>query len=196
MGRVRIITIVVFAFALAIFQAVEYSQGDSKKQLVFAPAPNSPLYIDPMVGQPPETCPVTQAPDLPFTPPPPYPATPPGGGSFWFGTEQLWTMLPADGTWRGLPHYRPTDPGYRQKIFWWHEGYDWRAEPRPNLTVRGKRLDAPAPPLVASRATNGFRAEDLKSFMLVGVDIPTLGCWEITGEIDGQELTFVVWVSE
>jgi hypothetical protein len=52
MGRVRIITIVVFAFALAIFQVVEYSQGDSTKQPVFTPAPDSPLYVGPMAGRP------------------------------------------------------------------------------------------------------------------------------------------------
>jgi hypothetical protein len=31
--------------------------------------------------------------------------------------------------------------------------------------------------------------------MLVGVDIPTLGCWEITGQYNGTELSFVVWIA-
>ena len=147
-----------------------------------------------MADDPPATCLATRPPSPPFVPPSPYPAEPPGGGRFWFGTEKLWTALPAEGAWRGLPHYRPTDSSYRQKIFWWREGYDWLADPTPKLTVRGRRLDAPAPLLVAPPATNGYH-QDLKSFMLVGVDLPTLGCWEITGRFEGQSLTFVVWVS-
>ena len=30
--------------------------------------------------------------------------------------------------------------------------------------------------------------------MLVGVYVPTPGCWEITGDYKGQKLSFVVWV--
>lgn len=149
-----------------------------------------------MPDDPPQTCRTTRPPVQPFVPPSPYPAKPPDPGHFWFGTEKLWTMLPADGTWLGLPHYRPTDSAYRQKIFWWRKGYYWRAEPNPRLTVTGRRLDAPAPPLQAKRASNGYRAEDLKSFMVVAIDIPTLGCWEITGDYEGHELSFVVWVAE
>jgi len=72
-------------------------------------------------------------------------------------------------------------------------GYDWSAEPEPALTVTGKRLDGEAPPLVASKATNAYAA-DIGSAMLVGVDIPTAGCWEITGQYGEQELSFVVQV--
>jgi hypothetical protein len=32
--------------------------------------------------------------------------------------------------------------------------------------------------------------------MLVGVYVPTPGCWEITGEYRGEKLSFVVWVKE
>jgi hypothetical protein len=31
------------------------------------------------------------------------------------------------------------------------------------------------------------------SFMIVGVDIPTPGCWEISGHGMGTELRFVFW---
>jgi hypothetical protein len=67
------------------------------------------------------------------------------------------------------------------------------AEPNPNLSVTGKRLDAPALPLLASSATNA-RA-DFGEAMLVGVEIPTPGCWEITGQYNGYELSFVVWIA-
>jgi len=32
--------------------------------------------------------------------------------------------------------------------------------------------------------------------MMVGMNFPTLGCWEITGHYENDELTFVVWVAE
>ncbi len=135
---------------------------------------------------PPASCPVTLPPDPPFTPPS---GARPYAGEFWYGTEALWTRLRADGTWQ-MAH---RDGAYFDKSFWWRRGYDWRAEPEPALTVTGRRLDAPAPPLAASRATNGFHG-DLGSFMLVGVGLPAPGCWEITGRIAGTELSFVVWV--
>ncbi len=135
-------------------------------------------------------CATTPAPNPPFTPPSPYSALP-YAGEFWYGTEELWTMLPADGTWRALPH---TDTGYGQKIFWWRRGYDWQAEPNPKLTVTARRLDAPAPSVITSEATNAFHP-DFGSAMLVGVEIPMLGCWEVTGHIEGYDLSFVVWLA-
>lgn len=143
----------------------------------------------------PTTCPVSRPPSRPFVPPAPYAAKPPGDRTFWFGTERLWTELPVDGIWPGLRHYSSTTPGYRQKIFWWRAGYYWLEDPTPSLTVKGRRLDGPAPPFVIPRATNGYREQDVKSFMLVGADIPTHGCWEITGQFKGDKLTFVVWVA-
>jgi hypothetical protein len=32
--------------------------------------------------------------------------------------------------------------------------------------------------------------------MVVGIDIPTLGCWKITGHYEDEELTFVIWVAQ
>jgi len=45
----------------------------------------------------PETCPITRA--QPFVPPAPYPEKA-FQGSFWFGTDELWTNLRENGTWR------------------------------------------------------------------------------------------------
>lgn len=161
---------------------------------------------------PPETCAVTRPPAPAFVPPALYPAKP-GGDSFWFGTEKLWVILPANGTWRGLKPYSPTVGGYRQKIFWWRQGYHWRREgerwrpdPTPPLTVTGRRLDAVAPPLPVRNGTNGCcgslvrkgtngHGEEWTAFMVVGVDFPTHGCWEVTGRIKDDKLTFVVLVA-
>ncbi len=138
----------------------------------------------------PADCPVTQPPEPPFTPPPPHAPAAQWSGWFWYGTNFLWTRIPKDGEWAGLRH---NPEGYTQKVFWWREDYDWMTDPRPQLTVTGRRLDAPAPSLTASRATNAY-AEDIKSAMLVGVTVPTPGCWEITGKVADQELSFVIWV--
>jgi len=138
----------------------------------------------------PDTCSITRPPAHPFTPPPPYPPSAPGA-LFWYGDDALWTAVPHTGVWADLPH---NPEGYTQKVFWWRKGYSWTAEPQPALVVSGRRLDASAPPLNVSRATNAF-AEDIQSAMLVGVDFPTPGCWEITGQYAGAELSFVVWVA-
>jgi hypothetical protein len=136
-------------------------------------------------------CPLTVPQDPPFTPPAPY-AGLGFEGSFWYGSSDLWTAIWNDGIWSGLP-YNPA-AGYTQKVFWWREGYVWNEEPEPPLIVTGERLDAKAPPLIASRATNAY-ADDIGSGMLVGVDFPTLGCWKITGQYGDAKLSFVVWLA-
>ena len=99
--------------------------------------------------------------------------------------------MPQNGTWEALPH---NPEGYTQKVFWWRNGYVSTEEPEPELTVIAERLDAKAPLVYASKATNAY-ASDIESAMLVGVDLPTLGCWKIIGKYGGAELSFVVWVA-
>ena len=143
----------------------------------------------------PETCPVTKPYQAGlFVPPSPYPPKA-SAGDFWFGSDRLWTALPVNGTWRGLPHYRPSDPTFRQKLAFYREGYDWHTEPQPRLKVTGKRLDSPAPPLLSDHATYGW-AKPEQTAMVTGINFPMLGCWEITGHYQDDELTFVVWVAK
>lgn len=140
---------------------------------------------------PPASCPVTLPQEPLFTAPEPYSPNAPFDYGFWFGSESLWTLLPKDGIWYSLPH---NPGGYTQKVFWWRQGYIWNEEPQPDLSVTGERLDAAAPPLIVSRATNAY-ADDIGSSMLVGVDFPNLGCWKITGQYADAQLSFVVWVA-
>jgi hypothetical protein len=155
---------------------------------------NSPLkWTLTMPSDVPKTCPISKPPVRPFVPLSPYPAkTSPD--SFWFGTVKLWTSLPVDGTWRSLPHYTPSDPTFRQKLFFWRQGYSLRSE-LSHLTVTGRRLDASAPPLAADEANAGWQDDKEHPFMVTGVNFPTLGCWEVTGDYHGDKLTFVVWVA-
>jgi hypothetical protein len=143
----------------------------------------------------PQTCPVTQPPAQTFAPPSPYPSQH-GSDAFWFGSENLWVQLPTNGTWSQLPHYRPSDTAFRQKIQWWRKGYDWRADVPSKLVITGKRLDSPAPPLVSQSNASGMgTGMDGLAFIMSGLDIPTLGCWQITGDYKGDKLTFVIWVA-
>jgi hypothetical protein len=155
------------------------------------PDNTEPTAIPEVVSKsPPANCPLTVSQDPAFVPPAPYDAL---GfkGYFWYGSDSLWTSLPQDGVWFGLPD---NPEGYTQKVFWWRDGYVWNEELEPNLVVTGERLDAAAPPLKVSRATNAY-ASDIGSAMLVGVDFPAFGCWKITGKYNDQtELSFVVRV--
>jgi len=145
------------------------------------------------------SCPVTKPADQHYIPPAPY-AAKPSLDQFWFGTDKLWTALPVAGAWSGLPDYTPNSPTYRQKLPFWRQGYDPQREPRPNLTVTGRRIDGPAEPLQTDGKGNGSWTNN-DQFIMTGIDFPTLGCWEITGhyrsdELDeSDELTFVIWVA-
>jgi hypothetical protein len=83
---------------------------------------------------------------------------------------------------------------YRDKLFWWRQGYSGVTESRPKLTVSARRLDGGAPPVHVSRATNA-RHEDFGGWaMLAMVEFPTAGCWEVKGQYEGETLSFVVQV--
>jgi hypothetical protein len=151
-----------------------------------------PTIIPEVVSKsPPATCPVTVLQNPAFMPPAPYSPNGPFSGWFWYGSNSLWVAIPSGAVWHPMPN---NSEGYFDKVFWWRDGYVWNEEPEPNLAVIGERLDAKAPSIRASRATNAY-ASDIGSAMLVGVDFPTLGCWKITGRYGDAELSFVVWVA-
>jgi hypothetical protein len=141
-----------------------------------------------------ESCSVTKPANDTFVPPSPHAARP-SRGQFWFGTDRLWTAIPETGAWIGLGHYTSNDPTLRQKLIFWRKGYDAHAKAQAKLTVGGRRLDAPAPPLLTDGpGTPSWTADD--QFLMTGINFPTIGCWEITGHYEDDALTFVVWVSE
>jgi len=141
----------------------------------------------------PSSCPVTNPLEYPFVPPPPYPSA----RRFSIGTPKLWTNTTADGIWSGLPHYTPDDPRFRQKLFWWSEGYDFRTENPPHLTVTGERLDVPDSFITTDENVHaGWTNDRDHAFMVVGIFIPTVGCWKIKGRYNGAELSYVVWVTD
>ncbi|MEP6872713.1 MAG: hypothetical protein ABI939_12810 [Anaerolineaceae bacterium] len=126
----------------------------------------------------PDSCPVTRPQNRSFVPSAAIALFP---GHFWYGTPAL-SVQP-----------RLHGHGSVDKLFWWSDGYDWRTEGKPNLAVTARRLDQPAPTVVASSATHAINGTDIGVAMLVGVSIPTMGCWEITGTYAGTTLRFVFW---
>ena len=59
------------------------------------------------------------------------------------------------------------------------------------LAIRGKRLDAPAPPLRADFSDYGDTG-----FQASTVIFPTEGCWQVTGIVGDARVTFVTRVVE
>jgi hypothetical protein len=168
----------------------ELTPTDSPEVVMPESVPSVPP--ETLSDDPPASCPVTQAPEIPFVAPAPYPAAPPEryAGEFWYGTPELWTMLGTDPVWRGLPYNRR---GYSQKLFWWSQDFDVSEDPYPAFRLIIQQVDvASAPILVAEEATNA--SADFGTAMLTGVEIPAPGCWTITGQYQQSELSFVVWV--
>ena len=67
----------------------------------------------------------------------------------------------------------------------------WRAVPG-QLTIRGERLDAAAPPLRAD-VPAGYGGT---GFQATGLMFPTPGCWRVVGSIAGHTLEFDVLVTK
>ncbi len=142
------------------------------------------------VASPDPDCPLTR-PDPPFLAPKPWPSTPPPRyRAAWYGTPDLWTMLSVGGeVWIGLPL---GPDGYGQKTFWFSVRWPYLEEIMPEIMVTGRRLDGPGDFRVGPPGTNA--GADFGEAMLVGVDFPSPGCWELTGSYRGATLSYVVWV--
>jgi hypothetical protein len=139
----------------------------------------------------PANCRMTLPADGRFVPPSPFPPEPGDGTGlfdFWFGTEKLWTQLPADGTWRSWATIKRDDFVYSDKLPWFRMRPAFSLKDG-QLTVTGRRLDGPAPSFTASSGGG------INAMIMSGIDIPTFGCWEITGHYKDQELSFTVWVT-
>ena len=90
-------------------------------------------------------------------------------GSHGNDSRTIATSLWSDGTVTfkpGGPGCIIDDEGMWMKWPWWHEGTHKR------LLIEGRRLDGDAPPSA--------------------LIFPTPGCWQVTGKVDDQSLTFVV----
>jgi hypothetical protein len=124
----------------------------------------------------PSSCPVTT----------PNGSTPPLElpSPFHHGNGHLWTVLYPQGRVVVSPEQVWRDGSIAVKWPW------WRAERGQELTIEGRRLDAPAPPLGVEIPVQ----YDQFYFQATGLIFPTPGCWEVTGRAGEASLTFVVLV--
>jgi len=139
---------------------------------------------------PPTNCRVTLPSDGVYEPPSPEFGPSRTPNQFYFGTDKLWTVLPADGTWRGPYPGGARDFVYDEKLPW----YRTRTASSPKgvpLTIKGKRLDGPAPSFIEINEPFDYNLGGIVG----GISIPAYGCWEITGHYDDQEVRFTVWVT-
>lgn len=140
-------------------------------------------------GQVPGTCPVTKPPHPAFVPPAPHPVK--ETSRFWLGTNTLWTSLSEDGIWSGIV----SSSGTRNKFWWWREGWEYDTDLKANeagLIITARRIDGEAPEVRAPRVTNAMIGTGWA--MLLMLEIPTSGCWQITGNYRSEYVTMVVWV--
>jgi hypothetical protein len=127
-----------------------------------------------------DACPVTQ----PNGNHPPGHRGPGDHGNDWLWTNLfMWSpdapevIVPDDG--------RITPDGTIHNMKW-----AWYRFVHGALSVDGRRLDGPSAPLAAG-IPEGYG--DL-GFQVTLLTFPSAGCWEITGRVDGHELTFVTLV--
>lgn len=111
----------------------------------------------------------------------PYSATPPSDSSTtaftttWYGQDRVWAGLDPlhQGEWYA------GDSGNRTFWRWFVPG---------RLTVKGKRLDAPAPPMRASV----LLLDGGQGYEAITLLFPVAGCWEVTGTVAKKVLRFTV----
>lgn len=99
------------------------------------------------------------------------------------GNGDLWTTLSADGTTAILPGNVEPDGSLFLKFPWWK---DVDGE----LTIEGRRLDAPAPPLRVHFAWNSAGSRFIPTTLIFATE----GCWEVTATVGTSRLTFVTLV--
>jgi hypothetical protein len=68
----------------------------------------------------------------------------------------------------------------------------WRGVPG-QLVVRGRRLDAQAPPFRGDVGT--VASYEATGFVASGLTFPSVGCWQVVGKVWRASLTFVVKIT-
>ena len=113
--------------------------------------------------------------------------TVPNRADRFFGTDRLSVALQYPDT---TVVFRPGGPGTILPDGSLSMKFGWLRNLRGALAIDGRRLDAPAEPLRASIPT-GYGDMGFQATALI---FPTPGCWEVTGRIADETVTFVVRV--
>lgn len=137
----------------------------------------------------PDSCPVTRGTaQARYTPPPPARALDPDSPRFWYGTDALYTNLASDGRWRGIK----SKSGSRDKSVWFRKDAQWLDEVPYQLRVTFRPLGEAGPMFTVPRVTNAIMGKEVA--MMLMLEFPTPGCWEVTANYKDAHTSFVTWV--
>ena len=118
----------------------------------------------------------------------------PASGHQWYGSADLWTSLDSLGAQWQIQSDGST--GLVHQTLWWSEHYDLSyGGTEPDIVVTARSLDGGGNAEAAALPTNAWTARGGLS-MLVALELPTGGCWHVTGTYEGHTLSYVVWVAE
>jgi hypothetical protein len=144
----------------------------------------------------------------PWRPPPDCPVTIPNGRTppgerrspDYHGNGRLWTGLVRDGKFTVAPRSEYIGPNGKVavdglllpdgsvaiKAPWWRG-----PGVRGRIRLRARRLDRPAPRVDRTVSPHGY---GLTGFQAMTLNLPTTGCWKVTGSARDASLTFVTLV--
>ncbi|MBB6092488.1 hypothetical protein HNQ60_001366 [Povalibacter uvarum] len=139
----------------------------------------------------PDHCPVTLPTEPLYVAPGEEKAVDPARGIFLYGTDALFTQLASDGRWTGIK----SATGTRNKSAWFRKDAQWGDERPYQLVVTAKRIDANRPMITVPRVTNMLVGKEQQEVaMLLMLELPERGCWEVTGNYKSDYLSFIVWL--
>jgi hypothetical protein len=106
-----------------------------------------------------------------------------------YGRPDLWTTIPTSGSWATNTSMTG---GRFIRTFWYSDRWSMTDEPSPSISVSAGRLGG-GDSVTGSAAVNA-RSRELGDSMIVSLDLPSGGCWQITGTYRDQSLSYVVWI--
>ena len=98
----------------------------------------SPLIVPLLAHSAAGTCVITVPSSPPFRPPAPYDGIVTPNDQYWYGTDALWTLLPAGGVWHSKGNV-DKNGGYFTKLTFWSKGFNAHEETQPQLIVTATR---------------------------------------------------------
>ena len=75
-----------------------------------------------------------------------------------------------------------------QDLVWFSSGFEPGRVERLDISIT--RLDGGATAATVAPRPDAVVTE--RGDLVTGIDLPEAGCWEVTGEFDGQRLNFVI----
>ena len=102
----------------------------------------------------------------------------------WYGSPGLYTWVPRSGS---------AGPSTFIRTFWYSRAWSPADEPDPTIVVSAGRFGRGGESIIGGRAVSA-RSSELGTSMIVALELPSGGCWQIDATYRDQSLSYVVWV--